>query len=585
MIFLAVPTKIHIFFSTPAKTLEWESLDQYFLWQLLTAEYSSNHTTQQEIESLVARLGVILDPERHVEALTGLLFLLKNVRVTPSLLKSALSSPFGRFSACLLSQWGRRDPQGLCTLLVNEINRMGEKASDLENRLEREREREREREQGRGQKRRREEGGAGGSFEAPLPPKAGPDRRYVECLLRNLEIWSRVGKLNAAHQRGLLLRVSAGASAESQGGEEVLSRPVLRQALSRLMNSWGLKASQFEGLFGSSEWGGGARFASPSSSSGAPGGVGGGEAMTLKGGGNGGGGEGGSGGKVRKLEAPGSPVEGPLKKRMKLKDSDLPPHRGKGKRKKGRHREDDEEEEEEEEGETETPKEREKKAKTREGESESGNNNKQNGGETGGGGGENIDRDGYYKLIFEDNSDDEGGSAPSSPSLSPSPSPSPSPASSPTPSSSPVPSSPSSSSLHAHSHHHHSHHPPRKSPSGSPATSPTFPHSRRDHVLNSSAPPTFWSSPMKRERDSERGDRDRGGERESPHRDNNMRDGVAGNRDTNRDNRDHRSDGGGASKSERDRERERRMKEEEALAQRKRKVKRIRMDEADHDEP
>ena len=82
-------------------------------------------------------------------------------------------------------------------------------------------------------------------------------------------------------------------------------------------------------------------------------------------------------------------------------------------------------------------------------------------------------------------------------------------------------------------------------------------------MLNSSAPPTFWSSPMKRERDSERGDRDRGGERESPHRDNNMRDGVAGTRDTNRDNRDHRSDGGGASKSERDRERERRMKEEE----------------------
>ena len=62
--------------------MEWESLDQYFMWQLLTAEYSANQTSvKEEIEVLVSRLVAIVDPDRHVEVLTGLLFLLRNVNV------------------------------------------------------------------------------------------------------------------------------------------------------------------------------------------------------------------------------------------------------------------------------------------------------------------------------------------------------------------------------------------------------------------------------------------------------------------------------------------------------------------------
>lgn len=455
---------------------------------------------------MASRLVGIIDPERHVEALTGLLFLLKNARVTPALLKSVLSSPFGRFSTCLLSHWGKRDPQGVCTLLVNEINRMGERASDLENKLERERERERERKMGRAPK----------GAEGFLLPKAGPDRRYVECLLRNLELWNRAGRLSTNHNNHRGLRVSGSPSGgEGQGGDDVLTRPALKQALSRLMNSWGLKASQYEGLFGSSEWGG-TRFS---------GSVGGGTGLE---------GKGDSGKRGRKAADAGGTGDGPLKKRMKLRGSSDAEDSGQEPRKhKRKHQSDadpdaeaDEEHEHKERKGEGKDDERSKERGKREGrESPAAKAN----GETGGTSEREREkqREGYYKLIFEDNSDDEGNPT------------------------------------------HH-----RKSPV-SPGVSPPFPHGgpigRRDS-LGSSAPPAFWNSPIKRERSE--GERDREWE---AHRE----------RERERENRERER----GKEKERERDKELRENKErtalrdesEAVAQRKRKVKRIRID--DHDEP
>ncbi len=106
------------------QTLDFESVDQFCIWQFLSAEFSNR--SSEALEPIVEDILQVVQPYKNPEVLQGLAMLLRHVRITVPLIRSimVLSRPFGHFSCCLLSQWQTMDAQHLYSLLIAEIERL-----------------------------------------------------------------------------------------------------------------------------------------------------------------------------------------------------------------------------------------------------------------------------------------------------------------------------------------------------------------------------------------------------------------------------------------------------------------------------
>eukprot|EP01135_Chromosphaera_perkinsii_P008001 Nk52_evm73s1073 gene=Nk52_evmTU73s1073 len=92
-------------------SLEWETFEQFCLWQLLCAELSEYYAVMDALGAkLLSGKNPILKPHSHPEALSGMLLLLKQGRPSVTLLKQLLSlgTGFSRFCCSCLFSWVQR---------------------------------------------------------------------------------------------------------------------------------------------------------------------------------------------------------------------------------------------------------------------------------------------------------------------------------------------------------------------------------------------------------------------------------------------------------------------------------------------
>lgn len=95
-------------------SLEWETFEQMALWQLVAA-----HSLPL---SLLLPLLPKLKEDRHCEALTALLTMIKHERPSNDLLKCLLACPIGSFVSALLSHWSSESSNALAQVLANQFN-------------------------------------------------------------------------------------------------------------------------------------------------------------------------------------------------------------------------------------------------------------------------------------------------------------------------------------------------------------------------------------------------------------------------------------------------------------------------------
>jgi hypothetical protein len=93
-------------------SLEWESFEQVYLWQLVASEFSAR---QSDIEPLVRPLLRIITPNENQEAILGATSLLKDMTPTKTIVDAvvSLSSAFGRFAPAILANWTRNPQQSI----------------------------------------------------------------------------------------------------------------------------------------------------------------------------------------------------------------------------------------------------------------------------------------------------------------------------------------------------------------------------------------------------------------------------------------------------------------------------------------
>lgn len=113
-------------------SLDWETFEQFSMWQLLEAEFSH---AQSAVESFLLPVLKILDPSGkchdgpdnavHSEALSGVLFLVKSLEPSVILVSTFLSMSlhYGRLPICALSNWTISHPEKLRKSMVEVSHR------------------------------------------------------------------------------------------------------------------------------------------------------------------------------------------------------------------------------------------------------------------------------------------------------------------------------------------------------------------------------------------------------------------------------------------------------------------------------
>ncbi|XP_031564730.1 integrator complex subunit 3-like [Actinia tenebrosa] len=115
-------------------TLDWESFEQYCVWQLIQAE-------DVLLESIVGILP-LLKPEQHAEALANLLILMKSVQPSHDLLTPVLGMecpdkrPGNQFATALLRYWSQEYSSELAQLISQQVSKQlsgGKKRKNAKN--------------------------------------------------------------------------------------------------------------------------------------------------------------------------------------------------------------------------------------------------------------------------------------------------------------------------------------------------------------------------------------------------------------------------------------------------------------------
>ncbi|XP_077989052.1 integrator complex subunit 3-like [Glandiceps talaboti] len=101
-------------------TLEWETFEQYCVWQLLIAH---DDVPMDQLSDLAPKLTY----KEHPEALTSLLLMLKNESASFDLLRPILNRPvveFDKFTISMLSHWALQDDKEFADLMKTMIGKV-----------------------------------------------------------------------------------------------------------------------------------------------------------------------------------------------------------------------------------------------------------------------------------------------------------------------------------------------------------------------------------------------------------------------------------------------------------------------------